>query len=215
MAVTARKKMKGATRLPGPDRRNRIIESALLLFSEKGFDATTTREIARASGVSESVIFRHFQSKDELYADILRATPDAPPLKEWLTELAVYAKQRDDARLFGTFAARVLEYHLRDPVFLRLMLYSALEHHTLARCFNEKQFKPAHEFLRQYIVRRQREGAFRPCDPDLTVGAIMGMLMYYLLDTTLFEMDTCQASGESAVENFTTLLLDGLRRDAP
>jgi AcrR family transcriptional regulator len=188
MATTTRDTAKDATRLPGPDRRLRIMQAALLLFSEKGFDATTTREIAQASGVSEAMIFRHFQSKDELYAAILRVTPDAPPLDEWLTELAVYAEQRDDAQLFGSFAARVLEYHLSDPVFLRLMLYSALEHHALARRFSEKQIKPAHDFLRRYIVRRQQEGAFRDCDPDVMVGAFTGMLMYHLLVTKLFEM---------------------------
>jgi AcrR family transcriptional regulator len=93
MATTTTEAAKGATRLPGPDRRYRILQAAVLLFSEKGFDATTTREIARAAGISEAVIFRHFQSKDELYAAILRITPDAPPLNEWLTELAVYAER--------------------------------------------------------------------------------------------------------------------------
>jgi AcrR family transcriptional regulator len=215
MAATTRDTTKGATRLRGPDRRYRIIQAALLLFSEKGFDATTTKEIAQAAGISEAVIFRHFQSKDELYAAILRATPDAPPLGEWLAELTVYAERRDDARLFGSFAARVLEYHSRDPVFLRLMLYSALEHHALARRFSERQIKPANEFLRQYIIRRQQEGVFRACDPDLTVRAFAGMLMYHLLVTKLFEMDACQVSDESVVENFTRLFLDGLRRGTP
>ena len=136
-------------------------------------------------------------------------------MDQWLTELAVYAEQRDDVRLFGSFATRVLEYHLRDPLFLRLRLYSALEHHPLARRFGEKQTKPAHEFLRQYIVRRQREGAFSDCDPDTTVRAFVGMLMYQLLVTKLFEFDTCQVSDESVVENFTKLLLDGLRLCRP
>jgi hypothetical protein len=93
--------------------------------------------------------------------------------------------------------------------------YSALEHHTLARRFSERQIKPAHEFLRQYIVKRRQEGAFRACDPDVTVRAFAGMLMYHLLVTKLFETDTCQAPGESVVKNFTRLLLDGLRHDAP
>lgn len=136
-------------------------------------------------------------------------------MDEWLTVLAVYAERRDDARLFASFAAGVLEYHLRDPVFLRLMFYSALEHHTPARHFRERQIKPAHEFLRQYIVKRQQEGAFRACDPDVTVRAFAGMLMYHLLVTKLFETDTCQAPGESVVENFTRLLLDSLRHGAP
>jgi hypothetical protein len=41
------------------------------------------------------------------------------------------------------------------------------------------------------------------------------MLMYHLLVTKLFELDACQVSNESAVEHFTRLFLDGLRRGAP
>lgn len=211
MTEINRVQAKEATRLTGPDRRCRIIQAALRLFSEKGFNATTTKEIAQSAGVSEAVIFRHFPSKDELYAVVLRTTPEVLPLDEWLRELAVYAERRDDARLFSSFAARVLDYHLLDPVFLRLMLYSALEHHTLARRFSERQIKPVHEFLRKYIIRRQQEGAFRACDPDLAVKAFAGMLIYYLLVRKLFEIDTCQVPGEMAVETFTCLLLDGLR----
>ena len=214
-SMGSRDPARGLTRLPGPARRRQIIQATLPLFAEKGFEATTTKEIAQAAGVSEAIIFRHFQSKEALYGVIVGVISARPPMDQWLTELAVYAEQRDDVRLFGSFATRVLEYHLRDPLFLRLRLYSALEHHPLARRFGEKQTKPAHEFLRQYIVRRQREGAFSDCDPDTTVRAFVGMLMYQLLVTKLFEFDICQVSDESVVENFTKLLLDGLRLCRP
>lgn len=48
--------------------RRRIEAAALALFVAHGVDAATTREIARAAGVSEGAIYRHFDSKDELAA---------------------------------------------------------------------------------------------------------------------------------------------------
>lgn len=47
-------------------RRIQIFESALALFSERGFEAVGLREIAEHAGVSKSLIHRHFQSKDGL-----------------------------------------------------------------------------------------------------------------------------------------------------
>lgn len=44
-----------------------ILNTAMLLFGEKGYHATTTREIAKNSGVSETTIFNQFTSKSELY----------------------------------------------------------------------------------------------------------------------------------------------------
>jgi len=46
--------------------REKIVEAARNLFAEKGFDRTTTAEIARKAGISEGTIYRHFKSKKEL-----------------------------------------------------------------------------------------------------------------------------------------------------
>lgn len=57
--------------MSGEDRRRQLIEIAIDLFSKKGFGGTTTREIALAAGVTEAIIFRHFATKQDLYAAIL------------------------------------------------------------------------------------------------------------------------------------------------
>ncbi len=46
--------------------RDRIVETARSLFAEKGYERTTTAEIAREAGISEGTIYRHFDSKKEL-----------------------------------------------------------------------------------------------------------------------------------------------------
>ncbi|GLK78149.1 TetR family transcriptional regulator [Methylopila jiangsuensis] len=48
------------------DTRGRIEAAALKLFAEKGVEGTSTREIAKAVGVTEGALYRHFASKDEL-----------------------------------------------------------------------------------------------------------------------------------------------------
>ncbi|MBF0372900.1 MAG: TetR/AcrR family transcriptional regulator [Alphaproteobacteria bacterium] len=66
-------------------RRNAIIDAALPLFAQKGFAATTTKEIAAAATVSEALIFKHFDSKAALYEAILsRCLEDEPELKRLL-----------------------------------------------------------------------------------------------------------------------------------
>jgi AcrR family transcriptional regulator len=71
--------------------RDRIRASALRLFSEQGYDATTVEQVAAAAGVSHMTFFRYFPAKedvalsdsyDPLIAGLVRQTPAAWPLGE-------------------------------------------------------------------------------------------------------------------------------------
>ena len=52
------------------EKRDRIAEAAARLFAERGYGATKTSEIAAAAGVSEGILFHHFGSKRELFAQV-------------------------------------------------------------------------------------------------------------------------------------------------
>jgi len=54
-------------RLNRDDRREQIIQAALLVFVDKGFASTTTSEIAKAADISEVTLFRNFTSKKEIF----------------------------------------------------------------------------------------------------------------------------------------------------
>ena len=56
-----------ATRMPAAERRLAIVEAAIRVFTEGSYRGTTTAEIARAAGVSEPILYRHFASKRDLY----------------------------------------------------------------------------------------------------------------------------------------------------
>jgi AcrR family transcriptional regulator len=68
--------MKRARRLPGAERRAAVIAAVREVFAMKGFHGTTTRELAQAAGVSEALLFKHFPTKDDLYAAVLRSVID-------------------------------------------------------------------------------------------------------------------------------------------
>src|SRR5512146_2504923 len=45
------------------DTKELLLQAALALFAEKGFEGTSVRDIARSVGLSESVLYAHFDSK--------------------------------------------------------------------------------------------------------------------------------------------------------
>jgi AcrR family transcriptional regulator len=58
-------------RMRGPARRERILEAAMGVFAERGYDSTSMGRIADAAGVSRPVVYDHFPSKRELHLTLL------------------------------------------------------------------------------------------------------------------------------------------------
>lgn len=167
------------------ERRQQILDAAAELFARRGFAGTTTRQIASAAGVAEMVLFRHFDSKERLYAAILEHRVPEADVERWLQELRIFADRRDDAALFTTVIQKALESHRTNPVFHRLMLFAALEDRELGRLGQVKYSSPVAAFLCEYVARRQAEGAFKQLRPELIVHMIFSLVGHYALWNSL------------------------------
>ena len=200
-------------RMSSEERRLQLIRAAISLFSQRGFSGTTTKEIARVAGVTEAIVFRHFPTKEALYAAILDYKANEAQLEEWIEEAQEFVDRRDDEALFRSLIRRFLEHHRMNREFTRLMFYSALERHQLASNFRDKLRARLDKFLYDYITLRQREGAFVESNPGAICQALLALPIFYSLDTWLFEFNRFEITEEEAVETFTQLLLKGLRKD--
>jgi AcrR family transcriptional regulator len=198
--------------MAGEERRLQILAVAVSLFSERGFRGTTTREIAQAAGVSEAMVFRHFATKEELYAAILDHKACSSGKFEPAEMAADGIKRKDDRAVFESLALGALNHHENDPEFQRLLLHSALEKHELAQMFFDEFVRRVYEFLGGYIRERQREGALIEIDPAIVVRAFIGMVMHHSLNNNLWDPKRrlLNISNESAAKQFTDILLNGI-----
>lgn len=198
-----------AERITAPQRRQLIIQAALTLFSQKGFRGTTTREIALEVGVSEATIFKHFATKEALYSAIIDAEARA---EEVLAAASEAATARDDPGVFTAVATTILSRVEKDPAFMRLLLYSALEGHALSEMFFATHVKRTHRFLADYIASRIQEGAFRAVDPLLAARGFIGTVIHYLLIHEIFGVPRpAHASSGEVIALYVEIFLKGLR----
>jgi len=202
-----------SARMAGEERRLQILRIAVRLFSQRGFRGTTTKEIAQAAGVSEAMVFRHFATKQELYAAILDHKACAgEQFQDPRVMLEEAVRRKDDRAVFETLACKALEHHDRDPEFQRLLLHSALEEHELAQMFWGRTVLQVYEFLGAYIRERQQDGAFRDLSPNVVVRALLGMIIHHSLNNNLWDKQRTliDISNEQAAREFTDILLNGL-----
>lgn len=202
----------GSARMAGEERRSQILAVAVSLFSNRGFRGTTTKEIAQAAGVSEAMVFRHFATKEELYAAILDHKACSHDNFDPAVMAAEAIKRKDDRAVFESLALGALNHHEKDPEFQRLLLHSALEKHQLAEMFFNEFVRRVYEFLGTYIRERQRDGAFVEVDPNIVVRCFIGMVMHQSLNNNLWDPGRrlLNISNESAAKHFTDILLNGI-----
>ena len=203
--------------MKGDARREQILQTAVNLFSQRGFKGTTTKEIARSAGVSEAMVFRHFASKDELYKAILdnKGCEDGVKRFPWEKneKLKLAIEQKDDFAVFYNIAFDALNKHQSDVGFMRLLFYSALEEHELADRFFHEFIARIYDYIGNYIKTRQEDGAFREINPRIAVRAFLGMMIHHSLNTILWDKQrtVLDVSNEEAAKNFAEILLRGIK----
>ncbi len=202
--------------MPADLRREQILQTAVSIFSQKGFKGTTTKQIAKAAGVSEAIIFRHFATKDELYGAILESKSCDDGLHRFPWEgnevLKEAVRARDDHAVFYNIALQAMKNHQKDVGFMRLLFYSALEEHELADRFFGEFVSQVYGYIGEYVRERQEEGAIREVEPRVVVRAFLGMLIHHSLNNILWDKKRrlLDITNEEAAENFAEIVLRGI-----
>lgn len=112
--------------------RSALIRAAIELFGRRGFEATSTREIARAVGIKAPSVYNHFNSKEELFGEAMIFV-----LTEFLEEVLEPVDPKDTYldQLMGIVRRHVL-YEL-DPMSLARTTDLLLEAERLGRYLSD------------------------------------------------------------------------------
>jgi AcrR family transcriptional regulator len=169
-----------APRMAAADRRQHLVETALRVFTEGSYRGTTTAEIARAAGVSEPILYRHFASKRDLYLAALEHV--------WAKTRETWGRALDEASDACAAIEAIAKGHVsvRSPKFQLSELWvqalgEASEDPELRRHLRS-HMREVHDFVADLVRRGQAEGAIvKQRDPDseawiMLAGGILGMV---------------------------------------
>jgi TetR/AcrR family transcriptional regulator len=198
------------SRMHSDERRSQLLRVAIDGFARNGFSGTKTKDIAAAAGVSEAILFRHFATKEDLYHAILDSREDKHGADRRIAELQTFVDGRDDAGLFRHLAIQIVGSFRDDSAFHRLMLYASLEGHLLANLFHERFVLPTGDFLRHYISIRQKEGAFRKCEPRVAVAFAIGTMVHLAMGRYVFGLRKPPMNDHAVIEELVVLVMGGL-----
>ncbi|MER3473519.1 MAG: hypothetical protein C4335_05680 [Armatimonadota bacterium] len=150
-------------------RRQELIDSALHLFAERGYDGASIRNIAHRAGVTEALVYHYFRNKEHLFEEVIKARSFAPVLRRVLSELA-------DAHP-SVVLRRVLEEFLDllwyNASMARMFIVEFLRNPVCARYFRA-MIEENTANLTHYLQEQQKQGVLRA---DMDAQAVAEMLL--------------------------------------
>lgn len=208
----ANENVKKKTRLKGHERRDQILRTATEVFSKYGFHGSSMRRIARAAGVSEAMIYHHFPGKEALYDAILEKKLERSRHLYFPIQAAEAGQDRE---VIETIVGNYLREQKRDNSFMRVLLFSALEDHELARKFVGKPLQDYFGFLGSYFEKRMKDGAMRNMDPQVLARLLIGMVHFLALLQGIYKDPGIRSVGIEDLKNLTVdLFCKGIMEDS-
>lgn len=165
------------TRLPAAQRREQLLDTAVGLFAEKGFAGATTAELAKAAGVTEPIIYRHFVSKKDLFVAVIDRTSELVT-QTWERQLKT---ARDPAHRLRRLIGANPMISDRGRGFYRVIIQAMMEidDEEILKAI-QRHITALHRFVSQEVGAAQTEGAVsRYYSPEVTAWTLLHLGLGY------------------------------------
>jgi AcrR family transcriptional regulator len=193
------------------DKQIRIIQSAVDIFSAKGYAATSTSEIAQKAGVAEGTIFRHYKTKKELLLSIIGPIMTkmvAPLLMRDFTKVLETPYDKLEHFLRAVMTNR-LEFARTHMPLLKIMIHEIPFHPELKDQFIEGV---AHQVIERFekITRHfQQQGQIIETPPLRAIRFMFTSIAGYILIRLLFATKM-EWNDEEEIEATIRFIMHGL-----
>ncbi len=178
-----------------------IIETSERLFAQKGFDATSVRDIAEEAGINVAMISYYFGSKEKLMEAIFEA-------KIGKVQMRVEALLKDESLLpfekIYTLIDEHIERVMHSQYFYRIMISEQLTNINPAILQKVKQLKVRNaELISQLIKEGQQKGFFKKkVDVVLMLNTMLGTVWQSIISKEHYrEFTNSQLLSDEEYEN--------------
>ena len=192
------------------ERRRQILDAALKVFSTKGFDKATNKDIAKAAGgISPGLIYWYFKDKEDLLLSIVRE-------RATILELAEHPEQLLDLppREGFTLIARSYLDIFKTPgtaAFFRMMFGTFVRFPQIGELFYRMIAGRLFQVINRYLQLNIERGLFRPHDTTISARAFLGMVVIQIMARELLHQPEALAtSDEQIIELVVDIFVRGL-----
>lgn len=186
---------------------DRILQSALQLMKDKGFNSVTIKEIADAANVSEMTVFRHFETKKGVLEAAIKKNAVIPSFKRNFEENIVWDLDQD-LMLIAKLYLNSMESNKS------ICLIAVQERNTMPELVglisdNTEQLKI---FITEYFNEMQVKKKIVELDSYVQASTFLSMMFGFFISTALWETEFINVSRDDFITNSVKTFCNGIKK---
>ena len=187
------------------DTRNRILRAALELFSTQGYTAATTRHIAGRAGVTEVTLFRHFQSKEKLFEEVVSNSLPGPLFAQFVAE----AKAMEYRQAMLAIAEFFLAGLRQNEDLIKILHMESQRHSELMERIYVALVESSITILADFFAELQEKQIVRKFNARAAAGMFLGIWLGLDEEEYLFAVDSGKESSQEFVHDCVDIFVRG------
>ncbi len=197
-----------------PEKEEKILQSAIQIFSEKGFSAATTSEIAKSAGIAEGTIFRYFKTKKDILRGILIQTINLFSGKIVMDGVEKIFNTSGDKDLRSIMKELIYDrLKIVDSFFpmARIIVTEAMYHEDVREAIYQNIIVKASAAFGEFHARMAEKGLMRgDIDPLVIFRSALGNMFLLIAQKKLFGEKLVIDDFEAEVDKMLVVLLYGI-----
>lgn len=186
--------------------KDKILKSALKLFSKKGYLGTTTKEIAKEARIAEVTLFRYFISKENLFIEVLKSQSFLPTLKELIPKL----KKINYKEALQTVAIYYMNLLKKKKDLICIMHTEIFQYPDEIRAIHSKIIQEVYLVFASYLDELKKSRILKKdLDTSYASLAYFGMLFNLFIKKEIFKK---RINLKKALQTYIDIFYEGTRR---
>jgi AcrR family transcriptional regulator len=188
------------------DTRSRILQAALRLFAAKGYEGTTTKDLAGKANVAEGTLFRYFPNKKAILIEVAtRGWVDI--LTDLLTELSEMGSYKAVAQVMRRRVLRMRE----NSDLLRVCFIEAQFHPELKERIQSEVIAKMTDVAEAFFQTAIDRGIYRPMNPKIVAQVFLGMFAIAGFSSeTILDSNASPFALQEMAEGIAEIFLNGV-----
>ena len=189
-----------------------ILDTALKIFEKKGFNATTTSEIAREAGIAEGTIFRYFKTKKDILRKILIKAIEvlSPTIISKPVELLSHYEGKDEKEVLKSIFKERLSFISTHIPIIKTVFTEAMVHDEIRQTLVDNVILKIKPIFEVFFDKMISEGKFRNVDKDCALKVFVGSFITTFTYQYLFNFKYSEEEADKIIDNTLDILLYGL-----